>query len=417
VAGGTGVFVRGKSIVVDFRCRGVRCRETLKIPPTPANLRYAKNMRGAILHDIAHNTFDYAKYFPSSKRVILFGSRVVRTTVREAMESYLTSMRRTLAASTMQEYESSLRAITDTLGDILITSLTTSDVRNFIGIQKCGNKRINNILVPLRGMLKDAHADGLIDRNPMDRIRNLPRTKHNPDPLPKEEINKILSVLPDQAADLICFAVWTGLRTGELLALQWDDIDWHRKTVRVCKNMIKGVVKDRPKTDSSFRDVDLLPPAIDALMAQKAYTFLADYRIFHTPNMNEPYISDQQIRRGFWKYALKKSGLRYRPPYQTRHTYASMMLSAGANPMWVAKQMGHADWGMIRKVYGKWIPQEVSEADRISEKMGLKSKQVATLRSQENTDDEKTYISHQKSGVDDGARTHNLRYHKPELYH
>jgi integrase len=48
--------------------------------------------------------------------------------------------------------------------------------------------------------------------------------------------------------------------------------------------------------------------------------------------------------------------VRYRNPYQTRHTYASMMLSAGEHPMWVAQQMGHSDWGMIRKVYGRFLP-------------------------------------------------------------
>lgn len=47
-----------------------------------------------------------------------------------------------------------------------------------------------------------------------------------------------------------------------------------------------------------------------------------------------------------------------RYPYQTRHTYASMMLSAGENPMWVAQQMGHSDWAMIRRVYGRWMPDE-----------------------------------------------------------
>lgn len=49
-------------------------------------------------------------------------------------------------------------------------------------------------------------------------------------------------------------------------------------------------------------------------------------------------------------------------PYQTRHTYASMMLSAGEHPMWVAKQMGHADWTMIARVYGRWMP----DADKLA---------------------------------------------------
>ncbi|MFB0936677.1 MAG: tyrosine-type recombinase/integrase, partial [Propionivibrio sp.] len=51
-----------------------------------------------------------------------------------------------------------------------------------------------------------------------------------------------------------------------------------------------------------------------------------------------------------------EEAIRYRRPYQTRHTYASMMLSAGENVMYVANQMGHADWSMLVRVYGHWIP-------------------------------------------------------------
>ena len=50
--------------------------------------------------------------------------------------------------------------------------------------------------------------------------------------------------------------------------------------------------------------------------------------------------------------------MRYRNPYQTRHTYASMMLSAGENSLWVAKQMWHRDTEMIIKNYGRWIPDK-----------------------------------------------------------
>jgi integrase len=50
--------------------------------------------------------------------------------------------------------------------------------------------------------------------------------------------------------------------------------------------------------------------------------------------------------------------VRYRNPYQTRHTYASTLLSANENPWWVAKQMGHVDVEMVFRHYGKWIPNK-----------------------------------------------------------
>jgi len=54
--------------------------------------------------------------------------------------------------------------------------------------------------------------------------------------------------------------------------------------------------------------------------------------------------------------------VRYRKPYQTRHTYASMMLTAGENVMWVAQQMGHTDWSLTAKRYGRWIPADMPNA-------------------------------------------------------
>lgn len=78
--------------------------------------------------------------------------------------------------------------------------------------------------------------------------------------------------------------------------------------------------------------------------------------VFQNPRLERRWEGDQPIRKTLWKGVLRSAGVRYRNPYQTRHTYASMMLSAGEHPMWVAKQMGHADWTMIARVYGRWMP-------------------------------------------------------------
>jgi integrase len=102
--------------------------------------------------------------------------------------------------------------------------------------------------------------------------------------------------------------------------------------------------------------VKLLPPALDALTQQKSWTWLKGEEVFQNPRTLERWTGDQPIRKTLWTHALKRAEVRYRNPYQTRHTYASMMLSAGEHPMWVAQQMGHTDWGMIRRIYGKWIP-------------------------------------------------------------
>ncbi len=110
----------------------------------------------------------------------------------------------------------------------------------------------------------------------------------------------------------------------------------------------------------------LLPPAIAALEAQKQYTYNTNYRVFHNPRTDQPWETDHQIRRTAWIHTMKKAGVRYRNPYQTRHTYASMMLSGGENIMWVASQMGHVDTEMVMRTYGEWIPDN-------SAKMGYRT--------------------------------------------
>jgi integrase len=118
-----------------------------------------------------------------------------------------------------------------------------------------------------------------------------------------------------------------------------------------------GGIAEVPKTSAGRRTVKLLRPALEALKAQKTHTFLADREIFQNPRTAERWTGDQPIRKTMWVPAMKTAGVRYRRPYQTRHTYASMMLSAGEHLMWVVQQMGHTDWTMILRVYGRWMSQ------------------------------------------------------------
>jgi integrase len=120
---------------------------------------------------------------------------------------------------------------------------------------------------------------------------------------------------------------------------------------------------EEPKTRAGARDVKLLPPALAAIKDQKQHSFLhPSGRVFLNPRTGEPWVGDQPIRKTLWTHALKRAGVRYRRPYQTRHTFASMALSSGEHPMWVAKQMGHADWTMIARIYGRWLPDADPDA-------------------------------------------------------
>jgi len=120
--------------------------------------------------------------------------------------------------------------------------------------------------------------------------------------------------------------------------------------------------------------VKLLQLAREALQAQKAHTYLRGAEIFLNPRTGEPWTGDQAIRKTMWTPILKRVGVRYRRPYQTRHTYASMMLTCGESPVWLAQQMGHSDFTMIARTYGRWIPDAVPDAGGKAEALFVPSR-------------------------------------------
>lgn len=360
---GTGVRVVSNSTVeISFTYQGVRCRERLKLKPTPANLKRAERHRAAIVDSIDKGTFDYAVTFPNSskaKELATLPGDVY--SVKKYLTEWLKNKKEGVSASTYNDYK---KIVNNTLiaafGHLSLTELKRKHIKEWGRTQTCSNKRIGNILSPLRTALTEAVEDEIIEHNPLQGWtykRKEEPTEDHIDPFSKQEQIDILEALKGQGRNLIQFAFWSGLRTSELVALKWSDIDFKNGLIRVRRARTQASDKDEAtKTYKGRRDVKMLPPAREALQEQKTCTFLAGEYIFHNPRTNEPWEGDQPIRKTLWTHALRKAGVIYRNPYQTRHTYASMMLSSGEHPMWVSQQMGHADWTMIARRYGKWMP-------------------------------------------------------------
>jgi integrase len=351
-----GIRVRSGRIQIDFQYQGIRCREMLPLRPTPSNLRLAAQKREAVLYAIATRNFNCLEHFPGSE----LGRRLFRNasqvTVAELLEAFLRTRQQSTERSTWKNYRSAVKHhLLPQFGKKVVSDLKTSDIRSWRAELGISAKRINNVLIPLRGALEDAYRDGLIPENPASRIESLKHRYDEPDPFSVAEIRSILEHAEGQVRNLFQFAFWTGLRTSELIALRWGDVDFDAVLVRVRRASVGKVTKG-PKTAAGERDVKLLPPAADALKAQQPFSKERGVEVFLNPRTVLPWSEDGQIRKTAWAPTLKRAGVRYRYPYQTRHTYASLMLSAGENPMWVAQQMGHRDWGMIRQRYGRWLP-------------------------------------------------------------
>lgn len=172
------------------------------------------------------------------------------------------------------------------------------------------------------------------------------------DPLDHEERASVLGVMVGQVRNYFLFAFWSGLRTGELIALRWCDVDWDNS--RICVRLAWSKKTFTLTKGKRARWVNMTEPAKQALLAQKAITGGVGRWVFHNPKTADRWQNSERVRQ-HWIAALSKAGVRYRKPYQTRHTYASLMVSAGEIPEWVADQMGHLDTRMVTEVYAKWL--------------------------------------------------------------
>ena len=373
------------SYEITFTYRGTRCRERIKLKPSPTNLKRLQNHLGAILDSIEKGTFNYSVTFPNSKRRLLFIEKQGEALLLEKyIDEWIEGQRKHYKKSTMKDYVKIVNnlIIPEFKGKPL-ADIKRGDIKKWLSAMSCSNKRMANIQSVLRTALQDAVTDDLIETNPMYgwkfESKEAPKKVDDVDPFNQEEQLAILNELDGQNKNMIQFFFWTGLRTSELVALNWSDIDWMRGTISVTKALTQAADDpEEPKTRAGIRDIKILAPAMQALINQKQYTHLKGKEIFQNPRTGERWTGDQSIRLTVWTSALKRAKVKYRRPYQTRHTYASMMLTAGESIAWLAQQMGHSDWGMLRRVYAKFIKDSIPDAgdkavEMFGEKAGIKA--------------------------------------------
>ena len=161
----------------------------------------------------------------------------------------------------------------------------------------------------------------------------------------------------------------TGLRLGELLALQWGDVDWNGRFL-VQRNIVRGVLTS-PKSHQRRR-VDMSPAARDraAGLATRAARALAQEGPADAPLGVSVARRARRSRSGTSGMCspalLEKAELRQIRIHDLRHTYATLLLQAGAPITYVSQQLGHRDASITLRVYAHWLPDASRrEADRL----------------------------------------------------
>jgi len=247
------------------------------------------------------------------------------------------------------------------------------------GSKGCAEKTVNNFFDAIKQVMKYAIQNEIIEKDPSVKIKTLKvKTKNKIKSLDffdfTEQATIRATCLDDDKAwlaELFTFACWTGLRKEELLALAWEDIDLEKNTVYVHRAYTREDDLHHTKNMGSVRVIELLDEARGALDRMFEFTGNAQqikYQVLrpeHSGRVTESLtLVFQNFSKGgpiprrlydgaskrIWQRIMKLSGVGM-PFKNTRHTYASMRVSANGRVEEVAQEMGHSDTSMMHRNY------------------------------------------------------------------
>jgi integrase len=397
-----GLEIHGGYIRIVFMWRRIRCRESLGLPVTKANIKHAALLRAAITHEIKIGRFDYSRHFPDSKNATNY-SNVKDERLVALMSRYKPLKAVDLTPMTEEKYGYALNICTELLGpERLAGILLPEDIQRLRSqlIADRAPSTANHYLATFAGFLAWCENNNYCRKGLSTACVRFAMTDREPDPLTKDEFVQLLNkgCLHPQDSAAITLAVYTGLRPGEMCALAVEDIDLTTGQINIIRAITADGTFKVPKTGKP-RAVLLMPPAVDAckvlmgLVADHAPREIQVYMNRHesrvetvTPLLSPTTQARKKIINHWfiptswntkWAAIQKRSGIRPRRPYQARHTYACWCLTARGNLAFIAKQMGHKDFTMLVEVYAKWMDDESpSELDHIwrgIQKTGLKT--------------------------------------------
>lgn len=366
---------RQGKLFVDFRYRGIRCREQTQLIDTPVNRKRLGGLIKTIEAEITLGIFDYQKYFPKSKSVVKFKEIEQRETnaiqalkspnsprLAEFADIWLKEKKIEWSKGHYDDVDGILaKYLIPTFGNQKISAITKQQILQFRSIltkvpgQKeggLGPSRINHIMTPLRMLINEA-ADRYEFTSAWKNIKALKIGRSEIDPFSLSEIEQLIECAPEEYKAYYITRFFTGMRTSEIDGLMWDNVDFKNKIILVRQSLVKGILKGL-KTDSSYREIDLIDRVVAALKKHKETADLSDKFVF--TNRHHKPLNYTIVSRTIWYPTLDKANLRHRNPYQTRHTYATLLLASGESPEWIAKQMGHSTTTMLFRVYSRFVP-------------------------------------------------------------
>jgi integrase len=299
-------------------------------------------------------------------------------TFGEVAQRWAEYVKATRRESTHERYAQVMRRdILPAFKKRIVDQITRGDVRDFlVGRMQKGQGK-GTVMIQrdvMSGVFNFAVDEELVKANPVRGISkslHLARQKEaveEMDAYNKEEIALFLETCRQHCPEyyaLFFMAARTGMRIGEVIAVQWGDVDFNSAFIRVCRAYRRGVFS-APKNGKARR-VDMSVQLMDVLRdherKQKRLALKRGWGAVPdlVSHRNGVVIEQNYIRRQY-KRVLKKAGLRELKLHALRHSFASQLLSMGESPVYVQRQLGHHSIQITCDIYGHWIrPQDVGE--------------------------------------------------------
>jgi integrase len=314
-------------------------------------------------------------------------------TVQAYSERWLILIKATVKAATYLSYSNMLRLhILPAFGATKVRQVQRGRIKEWLTNALNDNYARDSVRLmhgTLRGMLNAAIDDGILVANPADKLGRLlklhiasAKRQEEIKAMTREQLATFLAAsqaLPESMSALFLTLARTGMRIGEGLALQWDDIDFASREIRVSRGFSRGRL-ETPKNGIA-RTVDMSQQLSRALMRLHIYRKEETLKrgwssvpawIFCT-QLGTPF--DIAFAQRAFKKTVKSAKLpEHYSPHCLRHTYASLLLQMGVSPVYVQRQLGHASIKMTVDTYGKWLPMgDKAVVDRLDGPIGSKT--------------------------------------------
>jgi integrase len=244
----------------------------------------------------------------------------------EYADKWLTGQRRLVSAGQFGLYQANVRHHFSDFEHLPLNEITPQHVRDLIETRQAEEyapRTIHGIVGTLRAILNQAMADELVSRNVAALVKLPKLQQKTPAHFTAAQVRRFLDASDgDSLSALWAVALGCGLRRSELLALTWRDIDLDGATVRVASSKTSAGVRTLP-----------LPPF--------AAVRLADRRR-ESPSAGPIWRYDPAYVSRHFGELCEKAGVPRLPFHSTRHTFASLMLDAGVDPLTIQSLLGHS---------------------------------------------------------------------------